>query len=274
MTEMVERLRARARLKAALSRLAVITAVLFGTIGAGTSAAGAFGFDDIAAIRRVPDVPAPPPDLLGSGTTLAAGATLTSLNGHKLVMQGDGNLVAYTPDGVPTWSTATDGHPGAHARMLTDGNLVVASVDDTVALWSSGTAVPGSFVIMQDDANVVIYGDGAAQWASMAVAVPDSPGDQGDHGDHGDVAYWGGLIEKLGYAVSEHPAFGGVCAGCHASGSRHYRHQAIDVNWRGPGGEEQKLDELRDWIVANADVTVEILWRVPGHTSHLHLAVK
>jgi hypothetical protein len=270
MTEMVERWRARARLKAALPRLAVVMAVLFGTIGSATDGAGAFGLDDIADLRRMPEAPAPPPGLLASGTTLTPGATLTSPNGHKLSMQGDGNLVAYTPDGTAIWASATDGHPGAQARMQTDGNLVVADISGAVALWTSGTAFPGSLVTIQDDANVVIYGDGAVQWSSIGGGLPV----HGDHGDHGDVAYWGTLIEKLGYAVSEHPAFGGVCAGCHAPGSHHYRHQAIDVNWRGPGSEGPKLDELQNWIMANVDIPVEVLWRVAGHTSHLHLAVR
>jgi hypothetical protein len=267
MTEMVERLRARARLKAALPRLAVVMAVLFGTIGSGTGVARAFGLDDIAVLRRTPDVPAPPPGFLASGATLAAGATITSLNGHRLSMQGDGNLVAYTPDGTAIWNTATGGYPGARAGMQADGNLVVTDASGTFALWSSGTALPGSFVTIQDDANVVIYGNGAPQWSSMGGGGPV-------YGDHGDVAYWGRLIEKLGYEVSEHPSFGGVCAGCHAPGSYHYRHQAIDVNWRGAGAEGPKLDELWNWITANVDVPVEILWRVPGHTSHLHLAVR
>jgi len=55
----------------------------------------------------------------------------------RVVMQADGNLVAYQPDGTAPWATGTDGHPGASATLRDDGDLVV-SVGPTV-LWHSGS---------------------------------------------------------------------------------------------------------------------------------------
>lgn len=52
-----------------------------------------------------------------------------------LIMQGDGNLVAYGPGGRVIWKTDTAGNPGAWLAMQNDGNLVVRSRDGR-ALWS------------------------------------------------------------------------------------------------------------------------------------------
>jgi pseudomonalisin len=57
----------------------------------------------------------------------------------KLVMQGDGNLVALDAAGHPVWDSGTEGHAGARLALQGDGNLVVYSVHD-VALWASNTS--------------------------------------------------------------------------------------------------------------------------------------
>lgn len=54
-------------------------------------------------------------------------------------MQEDGNFVTYTPQGVPYWATATDGHPGASVVLQDDGNLVVYDPANH-PLWASNTA--------------------------------------------------------------------------------------------------------------------------------------
>jgi hypothetical protein len=54
----------------------------------------------------------------------------------RLVMQRDGNLVAFSPQGEPRWSTATTGNPGATAVLRDDGNFAVMSAAG-VPLWSS-----------------------------------------------------------------------------------------------------------------------------------------
>jgi hypothetical protein len=60
-------------------------------------------------------------------------------SGGFAVMQGDGNFVAYSPEGTPYWATGTDGHPGAWVVVQDDGNLVVYDAANR-ALWASNTA--------------------------------------------------------------------------------------------------------------------------------------
>lgn len=56
----------------------------------------------------------------------------------RIVMQTDGNLVAYDAQMRPVWYTATDGHPQAFVQMQDDGNLVLYS-EGKDALWWSDT---------------------------------------------------------------------------------------------------------------------------------------
>jgi len=58
--------------------------------------------------------------------------------GGKLVMQSDGNFVAYTSTNVPYWASNTAGHPGAWVVMQNDGNLVVYDSQNT-PLWASNS---------------------------------------------------------------------------------------------------------------------------------------
>ncbi|MFB6808378.1 hypothetical protein [Streptomyces sp. NPDC056387] len=78
---------------------------------------------------------------LRPGEQLSAGQRLQS-NSAVLVMQPDGNLVlslvwAGRP-GPVVWSSGTWGNPGAHAILQEDGNLVVYRPDGR-AVWSTGT---------------------------------------------------------------------------------------------------------------------------------------
>lgn len=74
---------------------------------------------------------------------LSFGATILWRTGTSngaaavLVMQGDGNLVIYTPGYVPVWNSGTNGHSGARLIVQTDGNLVIYS--GSTAVWQSGT---------------------------------------------------------------------------------------------------------------------------------------
>lgn len=81
----------------------------------------------------------------------------------------------------------------------------------------------------------------------------------------------GRALERRGFRVSENPAFGGVDP-VHAPGSNHYPpcSCAIDVNWM-YGDEASHLD----WVYKRVRLipgVFEILWRVPDHNDHLHLA--
>jgi nucleoid-associated protein YgaU len=94
---------------------------------------------------------------LASGSSLAAGQSITSDNGkYKLELQADGNLVLSGPTGVG-WSSDTAGKGGAHADMQADGNFVLYTADNGV-VWRTDTAdKPGAHLVLQDDRNIVIY---------------------------------------------------------------------------------------------------------------------
>jgi TP901 family phage tail tape measure protein len=88
----------------------------------------------------------------------------------------------------------------------------------------------------------------------------------------GGIVGLGRELQRQGYAVGEHPAFGGVGGG-HDPGGYHPRGMAIDVNadnW--PMGEPAALDRLYARL-KNMPGIVELLWRVAGHFDHLHVAM-
>lgn len=77
-------------------------------------------------------------------------------SGFRLVAQGDGNLVQYSPTGVPLWFSGTVGADVSPPVMEADGNLVIRR-GDAVA-WSSNTGGnPGARLVVQGDGNLVIY---------------------------------------------------------------------------------------------------------------------
>lgn len=60
----------------------------------------------------------------------------------------------------------------------------------------------------------------------------------------------GRKLQRMGFDVGEHPAFGGVDP-VHTSGSQHYEGDAIDVNYYGGGrwaNETQALNWLSRWL--------------------------
>ncbi len=106
-----------------------------------------------------------------SGQQLGSGQTITSSNSYKVVMQRDGNLVEYAPDGHALWSSGTDNNPGAYAVMQRDGNLVVYTGErPQKPLWDTGTSGRGpSYAVIQGDGNFVVYTDaGRATWSSRS----------------------------------------------------------------------------------------------------------
>lgn len=108
-------------------------------------------------------------DRLLPNETLRPGQELVSLPSTKytLIMQGDGNLVLYSPT-TYLWASWTQNHGGAWAvNQGSDGNFVVYS-STFVALWYSHTQGHiGDVLVMQVDGNLVIYAPGAvAVWSS------------------------------------------------------------------------------------------------------------
>jgi hypothetical protein len=88
---------------------------------------------------------------------LSSGQTVFSAANHyALVMQTDGNLVLYN-NGVAAWYSATNGHPGARFVKQGDCNLVIYSAQN-IPLWSSGTANAGTSCVLtlQPDGNLVL----------------------------------------------------------------------------------------------------------------------
>lgn len=145
-------------------------------------------------------------------------------------------------------------------RSLATGGVLVPGVGD-------GDKVPlhigGRLAAMVEPGELVSVTNKRATAALMALntAIPRRMAQGGivellwrtkDHYDHLHVALasyraavrLGKRLQKMGYAVGEHPAFGGVSP-VHTAGSYHYRGQALDVNadhW--PGGEMAALDKL------------------------------
>lgn len=91
----------------------------------------------------------------------------------------------------------------------------------------------------------------------------------------GSIVAVGHAMQRMGYLVGEHPAFGGV-APVHVPNSYHYRGRAVDVNWPGVG-EIEKLNTLAGWVRANVNPITELFYPgsdpVGGHSGHLHLAM-
>ncbi|MCF4136382.1 protein kinase [Streptomyces sp. Tue 6430] len=98
------------------------------------------------------------PMALGPGEEVAAARI-------RLVLQPDGNLVAYDETGQARWATRTLG-TGARADFQTDGNLVVYDTQNQ-AVWASRTNGHESAVLkLQTDGNIVILEGETVLWAS------------------------------------------------------------------------------------------------------------
>lgn len=121
---------------------------------------------------------------LFSGEKLLPEQTLVSPGGQaRLHYQGDGNLVVYL-DGMPVWSSRTDGHSAGALTMQGDGNLVVTNAYGQPVGATNTHGHPGAMVQLQDDGNFVVYEDpngpnaGTSVWASTSgtfsvVLVPE-----------------------------------------------------------------------------------------------------
>jgi hypothetical protein len=91
----------------------------------------------------------------------------------------------------------------------------------------------------------------------------------------GGMVALGTQLQRQGYEVGEHPAFGGVTPGAHVPGSLHYQGRAFDINddtrpYASGGGEPGSLDRLYNRLKGTEGI-VELLWRVADHYDHLHV---
>lgn len=82
---------------------------------------------------------------------------------------------------------------------------------------------------------------------------------------------YGHQLQRQGFRVSEHPAFGGVHHVHH--GWAHYAGRAIDVNvGRGVVEARSGYAHKFDQLAADARAAgYTVLWRVPGHYNHIHI---
>lgn len=89
-----------------------------------------------------------------------------------VIMQNDGNLVAYSANGTAYWATGTEGHPRAWAYLQDDGNFVVYDSSDN-ALWASNT-VQGftSPTFQYTDASGYQYDETSEQWKQLCTNFP------------------------------------------------------------------------------------------------------
>lgn len=107
-------------------------------------------------------------DRLTSGQSLPSGQYLRSTNGKYIVLlQGDGNLVIYTPGYHVLWASHSGGKGATSAVMQGDGNLVLYT-SGNAPVWHTATNGNGaSYLIMQNDGNFVIYTNaGLPKWQS------------------------------------------------------------------------------------------------------------
>ncbi|MFD0310287.1 protein kinase [Streptomyces sp. NPDC127119] len=95
-----------------------------------------------------PESPAPLPETLTvePRRTLQTGEFLQTAH-MKLIMQPDGNLVAYDVDDKATWASLTSGE-NYKAVFQEDGNLVVYTADDK-PVWATNTGYPDGGAVLE-----------------------------------------------------------------------------------------------------------------------------
>jgi peptidoglycan hydrolase-like protein with peptidoglycan-binding domain len=122
----------------------------YSAISTSATMAGAGGFFAVSDAAGVGETELRP------GEKLLPGQQILSKNRqYRLILQKDGNLVLYHPNGSSLWDSATVGRGGS-AVMQTDGNFVVYDRANRPA-WHAGTQGRGFKVAIQDDGNLVIY---------------------------------------------------------------------------------------------------------------------
>ncbi|MEZ5941833.1 MAG: hypothetical protein R3C18_10595 [Planctomycetaceae bacterium] len=110
-----------------------------------------------------------------TGEELRIEQQLTSPDGsHRLLMQGDGNLVIYSRSGA-TWATGTEGKGDVRTVMQGDGNVVIYSADGK-AIWATGTdGNPGAKLVLGDSGRLeVMDKDNKGIWSNQKMHIPEA----------------------------------------------------------------------------------------------------
>jgi len=112
---------------------------------------------EIADASRQTTCPAPSCRILNAGSSIEAGARLSSCNGaFNLEMQTDGNLVMYdAASGAPKWASKTQGKGGRTVVMQEDGNLVIYG--NKGAVWSTRSMTAGSWLEVTDQGSLEVW---------------------------------------------------------------------------------------------------------------------
>jgi hypothetical protein len=112
-------------------------------------------------------IPEPPFSTLYDDEVLYRGHQLTSPNGlFRAVMQRDGNLVGYGPDGV-VWSTGTVGTDN-QLLVSDDGYAVIIGADGGI-VWAADTEGPATSIALDDSGVLnVLDEDDAVLWTSRS----------------------------------------------------------------------------------------------------------
>ena len=122
----------------------------------------------------------------GSQLTLIGGANLTAgmelgadeyihnldtSTPHMLVLQGDGNLVIYSPGQVPVWSSETDTLDVVRVVVEQDGDVVFLDPDGRAVAHTDTGGNPDAFLRLGGDGNLVVYarepGDDRPIWSRL-----------------------------------------------------------------------------------------------------------
>jgi hypothetical protein len=108
----------------------------------------------------------PKPNGLGPNQFILTEQSLHSpAEKYRLTLHINRLALYNTSTNVLIWSAPMSGTP-AYLLMQLDGNLVAYTANGT-PVWASNTCGDGvSFCMVQDDGNFVVYKQGSASWAS------------------------------------------------------------------------------------------------------------
>lgn len=105
--------------------------------------------------------------LLASGGQLLPNQSVTTSDGtHRLVYQGDGNLVLYRTAGGAAWASGTAGRTVGVAAMQGDGNLVVYDAASVPRFNTMTSGNPGAQLYFDAGRLHVIARNGTRLWSS------------------------------------------------------------------------------------------------------------
>jgi hypothetical protein len=103
-------------------------------------------------------------NIVASSSIMYAGQMAqTADRKYTLVLQGDGNLVLYSPTRA-IWATYTVGSGAAYLAMQGDGNLVLYNANNRPIWWSGTNGRGTSYLAVQQDGNLVTYNSVGATW--------------------------------------------------------------------------------------------------------------